>query len=52
MNYDAFDDGTIDNKASSQKLLERAKIIIITSILLSNTHSQQSLALHSALTSR
>ena len=52
MNYDAFDVGTVDNKSSSRKRLERAKRMIISSVLLSNTHSQQSLALHSALTSR
>ena len=52
MNFDAFGVGTLDNKATSRQRLERAKRIIISSVLLSNTHSQQSLALHSALKSR
>jgi len=52
LNYDTFDVDTNNKKASCWKSLERVKREIISSVLFSNTHSQQSLVLHSALTSR
>ena len=52
LDSDAFDVGTIDNKVTSRKYLEREKRIMISSFLISKTRFQQSLALHSALTSR
>ena len=52
LNSDAFDVETIYNKANSRKRLERAIRIIISSVLLSNIHSQQSLESHYALKSR
>ena len=52
MNYDASDIDTNDNKGSCRKHLERAKKNIISSVLSSNTYSQQSLALYSALISK
>ena len=41
LNFDAFYVGTVYNKVTSQKRLEKATRIIISSILLSNTYSQQ-----------